>query len=604
MKKIIPIALSLLGLLACIVGAKAQNVGIGTTTPNVSARLDISASNKGLLIPQVSLVSLTDVATIATPATGLLVYNTNATLGTGFYYNSGSPTVAIWQRLQTSGGGSGWSLTGNSGTDSTINFLGTTNLKPLIFRVNNGYAGAIGTQGGVAFGRAANATNKITSPGVIAIGDSALFNNADSFNVALGNQALFSNTTGTENLAIGDFSLVSNTTGFENTAIGRLALVVNDTGFVNTAVGYQALFSNEADQNTAVGAFALGSNFAGRLNTAVGLQALTSNLTGFGNSSVGLNSLVNNTDGDFNVAMGWQSMFSNTVGSLNVSLGQTSFALNTTGSLNTAVGSRALFANTTGNGNTAVGQKALATLVTGSFNTAIGDSADVLGNTALTNTTALGFGALVVANNTISIGNTAITAIRGQVGFSTFSDGRYKKDVDENVKGLDFIMQLRPVTYHYDFNKIRAERYNNAAPINNTVVQKALPFSASFKNRNIKGTRVNQPILFSDITGKNSSLTNNSTDASLASYYEEVKRNDGIRYTGFIAQEVEATAKKMGFDFSGVDKPKNENDHYALRYAEFVVPLVKAVQEQQAIIDAQNKKIDALIQRLEKLENK
>ncbi len=39
------------------------------------------------------------------------------------------------------------------------------------------------------------------------------------------------------------------------------------------------------------------------------------------------------------------------------------------------------------------------------------------------------------------------------------------------------------------------------------------------------------------------------------------------------------SAKNIGFNFSGVDAPKNENDLYGLRYAEFVVPLVKAVQE-------------------------
>ena len=49
--------------------------------------------------------------------------------------------------------------------------------------------------------------------------------------------------------------------------------------------------------------------------------------------------------------------------------------------------------------------------------------------------------------------------------------------------------------------------------------------------------------------------------------------------TGFIAQEVEAAAKNIGYDFSGVDAPKNEKDMYGLRYAEIVVPLVKAVQE-------------------------
>jgi hypothetical protein len=41
----------------------------------------------------------------------------------------------------------------------------------------------------------------------------------------------------------------------------------------------------------------------------------------------------------------------------------------------------------------------------------------------------------------------------------------------------------------------------------------------------------------------------------------------------------------VGYDFSGVDKPKNESDMYGLRYAEFVVPMVKAIQEQQAMIE-------------------
>jgi len=53
-------------------------------------------------------------------------------------------------------------------------------------------------------------------------------------------------------------------------------------------------------------------------------------------------------------------------------------------------------------------------------------------------------------------------------------------------------------------------------------------------------------------------------------------------YTGFVAQEVEQAAKELNYEFSGVDAPKNENDVYGLRYAEFVVPLVKAVQELHA----------------------
>ena len=74
--------------------------------------------------------------------------------------------------------------------------------------------------------------------------------------------------------------------------------------------------------------------------------------------------------------------------------------------------------------------------------------------------------------------------------------------------------------------------------------------------------------------------------------------------TGFIAQEVEQAAKASNYDFSGVDKPKNENDFYGLRYAEFVVPMVKAMQEQQKLIEEQKTKIESLENRLKLIEEK
>mgnify|MGYP006911039213 FL=1 len=79
----------------------SAQTGIGTATPNASAKLEVYATNKGFLPPRVSLTGSTDVSTIASPATGLLIYNT-ATAGTspnnvvpGFYYYDGSK----WQRL-------------------------------------------------------------------------------------------------------------------------------------------------------------------------------------------------------------------------------------------------------------------------------------------------------------------------------------------------------------------------------------------------------------------------------------------------------------------------------------------------------------------------
>ncbi len=120
--------------------ADAQNIGINATgaAPDASAMLDISATNKGVLIPRVALTSTTDATTIATPATSLLIYNT-ATAGTGatavypgYYYWDGSKWVALGGT-----GGKDWSLLGNAGTTAGTNFLGTTDAQALVFKTSN-----------------------------------------------------------------------------------------------------------------------------------------------------------------------------------------------------------------------------------------------------------------------------------------------------------------------------------------------------------------------------------------------------------------------------------------------------------------------------------
>ncbi len=73
------------------------------------------------------------------------------------------------------------------------------------------------------------------------------------------------------------------------------------------------------------------------------------------------------------------------------------------------------------------------------------------------------------------------------------------------------------------------------------------------------------------------------------------------RKSGFAAQEVEELANTLGFDFGGVDKPENEGNFYGLRYAEFVVPIVKAIQEQQSTILNQQLTIEELKKEVETL---
>ena len=70
--------------------------GIGTATPNASAKLDVYATNKGFLPPRVTLTSATDASTIASPAEGLLVYNLGSVgLQAGYYYWNGANWATI-----------------------------------------------------------------------------------------------------------------------------------------------------------------------------------------------------------------------------------------------------------------------------------------------------------------------------------------------------------------------------------------------------------------------------------------------------------------------------------------------------------------------------
>ena len=150
----------ILFLIVCLLlsqSINAQNIGISDVaiTPDASAMLEVKASNKGLLIPRVSLSSTTDNTTIASPATSLLVYNT-ATAGTapnnvtpGYYYWTGSK----WMRLLAVDDKVAWLLTGNSGTTPATNFLGTTDAQPLVIKTNNAERSRILSNGQVLINR-------------------------------------------------------------------------------------------------------------------------------------------------------------------------------------------------------------------------------------------------------------------------------------------------------------------------------------------------------------------------------------------------------------------------------------------------------------------
>jgi len=116
------------------------------TTGSASSVLDVKSVSKGFLAPRMTQAQRT---AITTPADGLLVYQTDGTKG--FYYYNG--TTAAWVLL-TAGGSTGWGLTGNGGTNSSADFLGTTDNTGLKMRTNNTQRVLVDSLGNVAVGAA------------------------------------------------------------------------------------------------------------------------------------------------------------------------------------------------------------------------------------------------------------------------------------------------------------------------------------------------------------------------------------------------------------------------------------------------------------------
>ncbi|PLW99724.1 MAG: hypothetical protein C0594_16730 [Marinilabiliales bacterium] len=121
-----------------------SQVSINTNgaAPDASSMLDVTSTNSGILIPRMTQVQRN---AISSPATGLLIYQTDNS--PGFYYYDGS----TWSQV----GKAGWDLTGNTGTTAGTNFVGTTDGTDLVVKTNN------------------TERMRITSTGKVGIGDSS-----------------------------------------------------------------------------------------------------------------------------------------------------------------------------------------------------------------------------------------------------------------------------------------------------------------------------------------------------------------------------------------------------------------------------------------------
>ncbi|MCP4551191.1 MAG: hypothetical protein GY834_03920, partial [Bacteroidetes bacterium] len=130
------------------------------------------------------------------------------------------------------------------------------------FRMNSGRLEVDNTGSSVFIGDEAGANDDFTDNNNVAIGDSALYTNTTGGgNTAIGNNALHSDTA-QNNTAIGNYALYSNTSGVRNTAIGRAALQDNTEGKQNTALGFQAGLEAEGSGNIFLG-YQAGKNETG-----------------------------------------------------------------------------------------------------------------------------------------------------------------------------------------------------------------------------------------------------------------------------------------------------------------------------------------------------
>lgn len=282
----------------------------------------------------------------------------------------------------------------------------------------------------------------------------------------------------------------------------------------------------------------------GSENISFGVNALAQSVSGSMNTAVGNQALYNNTNGRQNTAVGFVALKANTAGYSNTAVGEEALYNNTQGNQNTAVGLFALGNSKTGNCNTALGEYALSYNTTGSSNTAVGCQA-LKTNTNYSNCTGLGANSAVTASNQVQLGDNNVT-VYAQTAVQTRSDARDKVEIQDTVLGLDFIKKLTPRQFKMNSRELYFEQG---------------------KQR--------------DFTATN--------DGSKA----------GKRFhQGFVAQEVKKVIEEMNVDFAGYQDHKinGGEDVLSLGYTEFIAPIVKAIQQQQHIIEQLQQRVTILEQ--------
>ncbi len=398
-------------------------------------------------------------------------------------------------------------------------------------------------------------------------------NTSGGNNLFIGHTAGQSNTTGYANLFIGTDAAAYNTTGQQNVYVGQGVGVYNMTGSYNTFIGRFAGNAAISSENTFLGYSAGSSHDSGAKNTFVGMNSGKYNNTGEYNTFVGFGAGENsdytssstyigyysgyNATGYGNTFMGWGSG-RDCYGAYNVVLGHGAGNIMTSGGSNVFIGSSSGYNNTAGSGNVFLGSSAgynetgsdklyidnsstSTPLLHGDFSTDFLTVNGTLKVRALEisdmGSSNLGLDGDVVPYSGSTSGYDLGNNVAGEywddvvaLEYITFSDRNTKDEVKSISHGLSDIMKLRPVSYRYK---------------------------------------------------------------------KEVSADDKIKL-GLIAQEVEEVIPEavvnddVDVDAETGEKIITKGQYKGMNYDQLIPVLIKAVQEQQAIIEDLKREIDQI----------
>ena len=481
--------------------------------------------------------------------------------------------------------GTGTSVGLNVGAGKTLAVAGTLTV-----------TGTATTVQGLTVGKGANAVASNTAFGISAL---AANEAGGTNNTAIGNAALDANTTGDANTAVGDNALGANTTASNNTAVGYRAAYSNVTGTQLVAVGRDALYSSTVDNNTAVGDRALTATTTGTFNAAFGRVTLLANTTGSSNTAIGDTALVSNTTASNNTAGGYQAGYTQTTAVGNTYVGyQAGYSVATGNTYNSMLGFQA-GQNTTGTYNTFVGTQAGQLVTSGGKNTIIGvyngnqggldirtasnyivlsdgdgNPRGFFDNTGrfLINTTTSGYG---------SIGSNTLTAVSGSSSGAALFYTNYAGDIGTaalKVGKFDSSSTTSQIFIQF----ARNNSVNGCGQINGDGSGGAA--FGSFSDRRLKENIESLPPQLDNIL------------ALRPVEFDFVESEGAGHQIGFIAQEIQ----EIYPDVVGVREP--DGMLTVTGWSKTDARLVKAIQEQQALITQQAAAITALTTRITALE--